>query len=314
MKRQNGARRIAIGMGLALAWSGFPAILSAADAIYVMRPDGSDVRKVVQVEGCNGHRSPQWSHDGKRLAFDANPSTWDKGHWYIVNVDGTGLKEMGEHDVPHWSPDDKQLVFHNYGNGGAQRGIWVQNIDGQGRNWIADGYAPRWSPDGSHIVYTDWQCVKSLDLLEGNEIVLHSDAFERVYPGFDWSPDGKRLAFVGDRNNRRELVIVDKQETKVRLVRANLEGYVGWSPDGKRMVVTILETLWMLDPDGNEAPRPIPRQIERNRHASWSPDGQWLAFSSNRKSRSQKNAKVEKRPGERLYEPTGAGSSYWEAH
>jgi Tol biopolymer transport system component len=280
-----GVRGIVLAVALALAWIAFPTVVSAVDSIYVMRPDGSGVRKVAHVEGCSGHRSPQWSHDGKWIAFDASPGNWDQGHWYIVNVDGTGLKEMGEHDMPHWSPDDKQLLFENYGNGGAQRGVWVQNIDGKGLNWIVAGYGPRWSPDGSRIAYTDHRSVKSLDLVEGSELVLHSDAFERVYPGFDWSPDGKRLAFVGERNQRRELVIVDNQETRVRLVRPNIEGYVGWSPDGKRLVVTIMESLWTLDPDGDQAPRPVPRQIERNRHASWSPDGQWLVFSSNRKSR-----------------------------
>ena len=255
MKRQSDAWRIAIVVGLALAGSGLPLIASADDAIYVMRPDGKDVRRVALVAGCKGHRSPQWSHDGQRLAFDANPEHLGQGtlvrrerRWH--GPEGDGRTRRAALVARRQAVGLSQLR-----RGGARRGIWVQNVHGGGKNWIVDGMAPRWSPDGSHIAYTDWKSIKSLDLVEGESAVLHTDEFDRVYPGFDWSPDGKRLAFVADRNKRRELIIFDGQECKVRLVRQNLDGYLGWSPDGKRMVVSIVEILWLLDPDGVEAPR-----------------------------------------------------------
>src|SRR4051812_48476611 len=40
-------------------------------AIYVIKRDGSSLRKVAQVDGYKEHFRPAWSHDGKRLAFDA---------------------------------------------------------------------------------------------------------------------------------------------------------------------------------------------------------------------------------------------------
>lgn len=256
---------------------------SAADAIYVMRPNGKDVRRVAVVQGAGGHRSPQWSRDGKQIAFDANPGTWNQGHWYLVNADGTDLRMMGEHDIPHFSPDDKQVVYHHYGGGGTKSGIWVQNLDGGGRTWLAAGTAGRWSPDGSRIAYTDWRSVFALDLVAENTEILHSENFDKVYPGFDWSPDGKLLAAVVDREKRRDLVLIDGKETKLLLKNPNLDGYLGWSPDGKQLVITMLDILFLIAADGSQPARLIPGQFSRNWHASFSPDGQWLVFSSNRK-------------------------------
>ena len=55
------------------AWAQVP-ISDDPTAVFVMRADGSGVRKVAQVEGFADHAAPRWSHDGKRLLFDAAPT------------------------------------------------------------------------------------------------------------------------------------------------------------------------------------------------------------------------------------------------
>jgi WD40 repeat protein len=252
-------------------------------AIFVMKADGSGLRKLAQVEGYKKLNSPQWSHDGKRLAFNAIEGPDGAEKFFAIDADGGGLQELGENSMPHWSPDDKQLAYHNYGRGGLKRGVYVQNLDGKGRDWLADGYSPRWSPDGSHIAYISAQSLKVLDLVDGQIRAEANEAFDELYFGFDWSPDGKRLAFVGRRNGDRELVIADGQGLKVRL-RGNLSGNVGWSPDGKRLAVGLNGSLHLVDPDETAAPELIPGQEGDNRGPAWSPDGQWLAFSSDRKT------------------------------
>src|SRR5438094_181612 len=87
--------------------------------IYVMKIDGSQQRKVAHVEGFSRPASPRWSHDGKRLAFEESDGPDEARKFFVVNVDGTNLQEVGEHGSPDWSPDDKQLVFHHFG--GAMR-------------------------------------------------------------------------------------------------------------------------------------------------------------------------------------------------
>ncbi len=83
--------------------------------IYVMKVDGSDMRKITEhPEGCGGYnKSPSWSPDGKQLVYSStkrNPSTGSD--IYIINVDGSGETALthGKTDLfnggfyPSWSP------------------------------------------------------------------------------------------------------------------------------------------------------------------------------------------------------------------
>ncbi len=123
-----------------------------------------------------------------------------------------------------------------------------------------------------------------LDLVAGTQRDVLEEPFQRILTGFDWSPDGKQLAFVAERNNQRELVIVNAEGSskgiKVRLV-SRVDGHLTWSPDGKRLACSMSRLLYLLDVDG-KGTRIIPAQRGAGNDAAWSPDGQWLAFAGNR--------------------------------
>ena len=255
-------------------------------AIYVIKPDGTGLRKVIQIPDYQQHGSPRWSHDNKRLAFDAIHTATRIKKLFVVNVDGTGLTEIGEQSMPDWSPDDKQLALFSktaFNSGKLAPGIYVQNIDGEGRVWLTAGESPRWSPDGSKIAFSDRRTLKVLELADSSEVELLDQPFDRLFLGFNWSPDGKQLAFVGQRNGRRELFILNAEGQgkgmHARLNRNQLDGHVTWSPDGKRLIFSLTELLYILDVDGTEGPHSLAGQQGKGFDPAWSPDGHWVAFA-----------------------------------
>ncbi len=257
------------------------AAAGAADApraIFVMKLDGSQIRRL-EVAGYKLHGGPDWSHDGKRIAFDASDGPGGAQRSFIVAVDGRALESLPEFINPRWSPDDKQLAFHNW------RNVWVQNIDGKGRERLADGFSPRWSPDGGQILYGTWRNVKVLDLVGGSDRELLDELMAEIYAGMDWSPDGKRIAFVGRRDGPRELWIVSAAGAagglKLRLA-GTLGGAVAWSPDGRQLAVVVDGKIHLVDPDGTGPGDLLANQEGANRDPAFSPDGQWLAFASDR--------------------------------
>lgn len=83
------------------------------------------------VETSPGHgRTPSWSPDGKRIAFESGRGSPDNHYAiFIINRDGTGLIQVTDYALngnhPAWSPDGKQLVFSWGSEPGKPNGIAV---------------------------------------------------------------------------------------------------------------------------------------------------------------------------------------------
>jgi Tol biopolymer transport system component len=193
-----------LGVFFLLLLAGTPSAAKAQPhwAIYVMRDDGSDVKKVSRLDE-NYCGSPNWAHDGKRLAFDVAPpdSDFRKSHIHVQTLGESASLDLGPGNTPCFSPDDSQILFMvPDAPGSLKKGVWVMNADGSGREWLSEGERPRWSPDGNKIVYTrrdeSFPSIYIFDTLT----LEHTRVLERGYDGMigaTWSPDGKELAFIG---------------------------------------------------------------------------------------------------------------------
>jgi len=73
--------------------------------IYVMRSDGTDIRRLTNNPAHD--RQPSWSPDGREIIFESNRDSEDWiYHIYIMNADGTGQKRLVEMagNAPVWRP------------------------------------------------------------------------------------------------------------------------------------------------------------------------------------------------------------------
>jgi dipeptidyl aminopeptidase/acylaminoacyl peptidase len=128
------------------------------EEIYVVGADGSGERDVSRSPQ-TWELAPSWSPDGTRIAFTSVRGNDQGPQVYVMNADGTGVKQLTDtadpHDSPQWSPDGDRIAFATQKNG--VWGVDVMNADRSGIQRIAEtpgrGASPSWSPDGSRIAY-----------------------------------------------------------------------------------------------------------------------------------------------------------------
>lgn len=173
-----------------------------AAGIWVMNADGSGAVRL----NSDGF-GPDWSPDGKMLAYDVESRVW------VMNADGTGAKQVssipGSH--PDWSPDGTLILFH----GEVNNGIWQVAPDGSGERLLyRDGGYPAWSPDGEQIAY--------ISLMDWNLWIMNKDGTGKrkltehgaLLP--EWSPDGQWIAY-----ELSEKTTDDKSQTNIWIIKVD---------------------------------------------------------------------------------------------
>ena len=210
------------GQGIVFAMKPAGATDDEESDIYVMRPDGSAVRRLTEAPGDDSH--PHWSADGRRIFFNSARATPDlSAEWgrqwidiYSMAADGsdvrrhTDCRSVCTYPVP--SPDGRSVAHRH-------------TLDGPGRNWdqspttrnsevfvtavdggtsvnvsnspAYDGW-PMWSPDGSYLVFSsNRDGAASTGQIyavrpDGSGLrAMTSGGWSRVQPSF--SADGHRL-------------------------------------------------------------------------------------------------------------------------
>ncbi len=151
-----------------------------------------------------------------------------------------------------------------------------------------------WSSDGSRIVFVaDWDRLHYEQVYtiapEGGDAEKLTDEPEGVFSAA-WSPDGRRLAIVIHREKRQQLWIMEAEKgaQPVQLVAvedANV-GVCAWSPDGTRIAYSLVVSpgvsqIRTVEVEGGLTELLVDHP-SRNGYPDWSPNGQQIAFSSNR--------------------------------
>ncbi|MDP3856178.1 MAG: Tol-Pal system beta propeller repeat protein TolB [Stagnimonas sp.] len=102
-----------------------------------------------------------------------------------------------------------------------------------------------------------------------------------------WSPDGKKLAYVGYERGRSAIYVHTLASGELRkfVAEKGINGAPVWSPDGSKMVVTLsFETnpdLYIIDIASGQRRR-LTDHYAIDTEAAFSPDGGSLAFTSDR--------------------------------
>jgi serine/threonine protein kinase/Tol biopolymer transport system component len=134
-----------------------------------------------------------------------------------------------------------------------------------------------------------------------------------------WSPDGERLAFIGRRPGDSSLNLYQKTLTtgaEERLVSTNgLEIPTSWSSDGRFILYQTQAPnadMWILPLVGDRKPVAFAHTRFNEASGQFSPDGRWIAYSSNETGRQEVYVAPVQRPGRTVpISTSGGGSPRW---
>ena len=129
--------------------------------IYIMKADGSHLRRLTTTRGYDG--GPFFSSDGQRICWRRFNEAGVLAEIYTMKVDGSDQKQITRINAmswaPYYHPSGKYLVFATNKHGFANFEVYLVDVEGRGEpqriTWTAgfDGL-PTFSPDGKTIAWT----------------------------------------------------------------------------------------------------------------------------------------------------------------
>ncbi|MEX0879184.1 MAG: protein kinase [Thermoanaerobaculia bacterium] len=178
-------------------------------------------------------------------------------------------------------------------------------------------YGPRFSPNGKRLAFAKGaanQDVWVADLERGTVTRLTPEASEEFDPV--WSPDGRRIAYSSERRALEPQILIRAGDgggdEELLLKRETATCPQAWSADGKVLVFSEIapETRWDIGSvevgRGAEARSFLATPYDEAQ-PDFSPDGHWIAYTSNDSGRFEIYARPFPGPGGRVQISTEGG-------
>lgn len=191
--------------------------------------------------------TPSVSPDGSWIAFQSTRSGF--AAIWRMRADGTGAERLTDAGIdcfdPCWGKGGAFIIYGS--NRSGEENIFALELATRRERQLTDSFwrsiLPSVSSDGLFIVFArnklGWDIYRMN--IDGSRVMALTGKGGNCRP--DWSPDGKRIAYVSD------------------------------VADGKGDV-------WIMDANGENKVRVTPGDDSYDYNPAWSPDGRWIVYET----------------------------------
>lgn len=236
-----------------------------------------------------------YSPDGRTIAFRRGKANGVEDVW-MMQAAGGGERRLTFDDRGisgiAWAADGRSLVISSRRTG-SLRNLWRLRLPNGPLERLltaaVDAGGPAVSRRGRRLAYilsvTDIDCWRVAASGGIPERFISSTGIE-TSP--QYSPDGRRVSFVSDRAGSSEIWLANSDgSSPVRITNSGNRGAGGaqWSPDNRYLVFNASpdrhNDVFVVGAEGKQLRR-ITSEPFVNSAPSWSHDGRWIYYSSNR--------------------------------
>jgi Tol biopolymer transport system component/DNA-binding winged helix-turn-helix (wHTH) protein len=268
---------------------------------------GSRERRTVAVggDGTMGTGALSVSPDGRMLAF-TRTAGYQPHELYLLPLSGQSppreirvVVRNAPADRPcalDWTADGKHILFSTCGGG-----LWRQPVVGSGSPEFLAGVGANSrdiavARNGHRIVYSQggedeniWRMgIRGERALRPTRFI--SSTRNEINMAF--SPSGEQIAFESDRSGTEEIWVCDSEGSHPVQLTAFGNGYSGspnWSPDGRTIAFDRADAegyfgIYLVSAQGGNPARLVNHK-SNNVAPTWSRDGDWIYFTSDRTGR-----------------------------
>lgn len=278
-----------------------PASAQPRQAIALLSLADSTIRPLTSPAPEFTDWSPSFSPDGQSIAFIRSSGPGFVNDLYVMPVNGGEPKRLtfDNRDIssaPSWTPDGREIIFDSARSGLS--GLWrisasggiLRRLEGVG----AYAFEPAVSLKGQRLAYLSelrhtslWKvALRNTKLVTQPPQLLLATKGEVGLPYF--SPDGRKIAFESTQSGYDEIWTLNSDGSNPAQLTF-LNGFSGtprWSYDGRFVAFDYRpgdhSEIYVAEASGGP-PHILPTiPGGDNTVPSWSRDGKWLYFASNR--------------------------------